>query len=204
MTRYAVFMEPAGALRDFVVDQKRRVEECLPGQTYCGHPPHGTLIVASFQCGPDLESALRDAVRDIQAFDVRTTGMHPFYDDAMASGGHTVGVKAGLSPSLQALQFAVAEALHPFLVAAENDPAQAIDWTGPFRESLERYGFPFVGPHWIPHFSIASLKAPRGDSFLCELLALPAEFEFRLDQVSLWRVEGDSHEKIGSYPLQAE
>ncbi|MDA0323529.1 MAG: 2'-5' RNA ligase family protein [Verrucomicrobia bacterium] len=204
MIRYAVFMEPGGPLRDFVVDEKRRVEECLPGQTYCAHPPHGTLIVASCEQGADLESALQRALRDVQALDVKTTGMHPFYDDAMAGGGHTVVVKAGLSPSLGALQFAVAEALRPFLVETENDPAQAIDWAGPFRESLDRYGFPFVGPHWMPHFSIASLKVPRGDSFLCELLAQPAEFEFRLDQVSLWRIDGDSHQKVGSYPLRAE
>ena len=27
-----------------------------------------------------------------------------------------------------------------------------------FKESFDKYGFPFVGSHWIPHLSIASVK----------------------------------------------
>ena len=31
-------------------------------------------------------------------------------------------------------------------------------WEGKFKESFDKYGFPFVGSHWIPHLSIASVK----------------------------------------------
>jgi hypothetical protein len=189
-------MEPVGPLRDFVVDQKRHVEQQLPGQTYCGHPPHATLVVAPYENERDLAAALEDAVDTTGPLDVSTLDMHVFYDDAMAGGGHTVVVRAHLSLELQSLQHAVAHSLRAYLAPAQDDRASSQEWPREFQESLDRYGFPFVGAHWIPHFSIASLQVSKNDPLLQELIGMAAEFSFRLSEISLWRVEGDLHEKL--------
>ena len=65
-----------------------------------------------------------------------------------------------------------------------------------------RYGFPFVGNHWIPHFSVASLRTEKTDPIIRDFLSNTEQYDFMVDQFSLWRVEGDEHIQLKTVNFQ--
>lgn len=197
--RYAVFVEPVGELREFLREQKARIESQLPGQTYCSHPPHSTLIHGAFDNIREWQAELCAGVSDLQPFDLVCSDMQVFYDDALAGGGHTVAVRADRSAALAELQLIAAGVLagHAALESATSE----IEWQDPMKTSVERYGFPFVGEHWIPHFTIASLQVGRDDPLLKDLMANDVSFRMTIDTASAWSIRGDVHEKLFDAPL---
>ena len=200
-TRYAVFLEPTGGLRDFLVDAKSRVEATLPGQTYCAHPPHSTLIHGAYERVSAWRGALCAGVKSQDSFQLVCSDTQVFYDDVLAGGGHTVAVRADRDPALAELQRVVANVLARHKIA---DPsAGAADWQGPMRASVDQYGFPFVGEHWIPHFTIASLKTDRDHPLLNDLLATSVHFTMIVDKVSVWSINDDEHEHLFDAPISS-
>ena len=65
-------------------------------------------------------------------------------------------------------------------------------------DSFIKYGFPFVGEHWIPHFTVASLQTGKNNPIIKNFLAQKIKFNFIIDQLSLWRINGDDHHFINN------
>ena len=58
---------------------------------------------------------------------------------------------------------------------------------------FEKYGFPFVGHHWIPHFSVSSLQTEKSHPIIEDFLSTTIQYHFKANQISLWRVDEDEH-----------
>ena len=71
----------------------------------------------------------------------------------------------------------------------------------PFLGSWRDYGFPFVGSHWIPHFTVAALPVPRDHHLLAEFLESTGCQQMTVRRVTWWRVVGDRHEQLASQRL---
>jgi hypothetical protein len=202
-TRYAAVIEPGGALRDMVAAMKRRMADAWPASRLVSHPPHGTLWYGRSQAAAGAHVAA--AVRRARPFAIRVRGPRVFHDDALAGGGQTCVLEVERAEALDSLQRLVAEA-----VAADREPdsdealAPALR-VAPYLESWRRYGFPFVGSHWIPHFTIGSLPCAAGDRAVAAFLdERPAISIDRVTEVAWWRVDGDLHEVAGRFPLGEE
>ena len=193
--RHAVFVEPEGAARAAVVDWKARIARQFPGSAYLHHPPHGTLWVGHVSRADDALAALRRAVAAVPAVAGFACRPHVFYDDAMAGGGQTCAFAAPLTSDLAALQHAVSEALVPYCAVPALVDVPAPLRHEPFVSSVRRYGFPFVGAHWIPHFTVASLLIPRDAALIHEFLEEGPQPSDSIQYVSWWRIVGDDHER---------
>jgi hypothetical protein len=201
MKQYGIFIEPTGLLASAIRSLKAEVERQLPGQKFCSHPPHSTLIYGQYQEPKLWRDQLVAALAAVRPFSIQTTEFGFFYDDVLAGGGHTVVFKAQTTPEIIALQKACGEVLKHW--RGETEPARGgLLEREPFRGSFAEYGFPFVGPHWIPHFTIASLKVAKDAPLLRELTAGEARHAFLLNRVSVWEIEGDSHKKLFEVPLK--
>jgi hypothetical protein len=196
MNLHGIFIEPTGQLRETIVCLKARVEGLLPAQTYASHPPHCTLLAGRYNLSGAWQKLLAEELSEVSPFKIQTAGFFCFHHDKLAGGGHTVAIKAEPSPSLFALQRQIAECFKRWWQAEADDSRDTLLQQEPFATSQARYGFPFVGPHWIPHFTIASLKVGLDAPILRELLACEARFEFLVDRVSAWEIEGDDHLKL--------
>ena len=199
--RHAVFVEPEGPLRAAVTDWKARVAGFFPASAYLHHPPHGTLWVGHVSRAHDALAALRPAVAAVPAIAGFACRPHVFYDDAMAGGGQTCAFAAPLTPALTALQHAVSEALVPYCAVPALADVPAPIRQEPFVSSLRRYGFPFVGPHWIPHFTVASLPTPRDAALIREFLDQGEQPSDAIRVVSWWHIIGDDHQRVERLPL---
>jgi len=199
--KYAVFLEPEGELRDFILDLKSKVDAVLPCQPYCSHPPHSTLIFTWFKDLAAVKDALEQALSGQSSFEIMVEENILFKDDVMADYGHTFALKVKAEPRLFALQQRVAEALEPLIDLEPAPKASGFLENEPFASSFRKYGFPFVGNHWIPHFSVASLQVSEDDALLGELMDRDFSFKFRLARISLVEVNDDRHTKLHEYNI---
>jgi len=198
MIKYALFIEPDAPLREFLLARKAWVASNKPGEPYCHHPPHCTLIVGRYGPPALWSKQVADVLAHEDPFVLACENYHVFYDDVL-TGGHTVAVRVLPSHALSSLQQKLAEVLSDYIDVVE--PLRAPLDQEPYSSSTQKYGFPFVGDHWMPHFSIASLRTDRDDSMLKQLLEEPISREVSVSEIAIWKVTDDEHERLEMLPL---
>ena len=196
---FAVFIEPEGELRTNILRWKEMVGVKYPNQSYCLHPPHSTLIHVNVKQEEMAIGAVGEILKDFTAFKNRIVETDVFWNDRATGGGHTLYWKIQSNQILFDLQRQVAESLYPFL---SSNPEPTFVKNAPLlKNSFDRYGSPFIGNHWIPHLTIASLKTGQNDPLIEEFLEQSCEFELDVTEVSCWRVENDQHNCLEKYIL---
>ncbi|MDX2147738.1 MAG: hypothetical protein SFZ23_09480 [Planctomycetota bacterium] len=218
--RLAVFAEPVGELAAFIEACKARVRRDFPDAVYLNHPPHTTLFVA------DVDNPATAAAKITQSWASRSPRpsdgsraedfpaiprpvmaahrWHVFARDTLAADGDTLVIKLTPDPAWWAWQLRIAETFRRARIGLTTAPAPFSG--GPLRESWERYGWPFVGAHWLPHATIASLPAQpasRARQIIEELCRLaPPDGGAIVTTLALVAVRGDRHEAIGQLDLK--
>src|SRR5690606_23819319 len=90
---------------------------------------------------------------DVSYPEINIKGWRVFEQDAV-TGGETLCLEIENSALLLAIQLEIARSLSPLRTAAIP---YGISWQGAFKSSYDLWGFPFVGAHWVPHVTIASV-----------------------------------------------
>ena len=195
---FAVFLEPKGELRESILKWKTKVSKIMPNQPYCSHPPHCTLFHSEVRCEEKALAQLKSILPQTLPFELKVQGAEIFWED-VATGGHTLYLSITTDQKLNDLQLNVAKSLknviHTTGVPAfvKNNPV--------LKKSFENYGFPFTGPHWIPHLSIASVRAEKSHALITEFQSWQPKYMLKVNELSCWRVDGDDHLLIEKYRL---
>jgi hypothetical protein len=200
----AVFIEPVGELLHFISDWKQLVASVKQDQPYLSHPPHATLLVSAVKDKPLWREALVKALSDRGPLEIRILRPFAFFDDPGTGGGHTLALEVDPTPPLMALQRAVAEATLPFVDRTAIPAPVGFQEKEPCRTSFLKWGYPFIGPHWRPHFSVASLLTPREDPLITRFLAEQTPFAMTVSAISLWDIDKDLHVRLGPVCLKGE
>lgn len=199
--KYAVFIEPRYDFFEAISMWKKNVEEEFPNAPYLSHPPHATLIFTHLKDVASASELLKMAVASQAPFAITSEEKIAFYDDPLAGGGHTMAYRLRDSKELFELQKCCAEALEPIIDHGHESLSDVLS-APMFRESFSRFAFPFVGTHWIPHMTVASLPVERDDPLLDSFMSVHMRLECQIEAVSLWAVDADEHEKLESFSLK--
>jgi hypothetical protein len=143
------------------------------------------------------------AISKIPPFKVQVREPSVYYDDAL-TGGQTIVLNIEPSETLFSLQQIVGDTLKPFVNRQEDNVMLDIYSNEPLKSSYQKYRYAFLGSHWKPHFSIASLKIPKHDPFIDKFKRLQVNFNFFVTEISVWHIEGDKHSKIKTLKLKEE
>jgi len=141
---------------------KARVREAVGPQLYLDDPPHMTLYLAVFTDGESLLERLARALGDIPTPRAELVGWHLFADDAL-TGQQTLvcDFRPEDKETLRQVQAAVVAGAAPLRDAAATAARYAgrFDKLSPAEAThVHRVGFPFVGPQWHPHVTVASVR----------------------------------------------
>ena len=142
---------------------------------------------------------LLGTVTRMASFDIAVRKVHLFPNDPLAGGGHPLAYRAERSAALENLQLSAAEAMQPCIV--KQAVPEAFADNSALRLSSERYGFPFVGEHWIPHFTVASLSTDPGHALISEFMEQKPDFAFQIRCLTVWTIEEDRHRKVATLYL---
>ncbi|MDC0235083.1 2'-5' RNA ligase family protein [Candidatus Marinimicrobia bacterium] len=186
----AVFLLPKGDFALELVRWKGRVKKELLDQPYTAHPPHMTLINIKVKNEEDGVAAISALSNSTNPFQITVNRKDVFWDDT-TTGGHTLFFGVENNDNLYALQISLAEALQK--MKKNVPPSNYLIDNKQLLESYNKYGFPFVGEHWIPHFSISSLRTEKTHPIIEDFLSTPKQYDFTANQISLWRVDDDEH-----------
>ena len=64
-------------------------------------------------------------------------------------------------------------------------------------ENYLKYGYPFIGINWKPHFTLASVNnTVVKNTYFKSLLEQKIEFEFIAKHIGIYRISGDKHTLI--------
>lgn len=185
--KYGYFWIPGNDFQEFVLAWKKKAEIVEPEAIYLHHPVHSTLFLFY---GEKLKESEYATLISNEPPDFASAQWLVFENDAV-TGGDTLTIGLEKTAAWETLQINVAESMKPLIIKAIEYPNS---WDGPFKKSYQDYGFPFVGKHWMPHVSIASMK---NKSFIREAIQVPIKInEINCGEMALYRIEGETHTRI--------
>jgi hypothetical protein len=193
VTKYGIFWIPNGELNQFVESWKNRFREIEPDAFFLNHPVHSTVFL--FNAHEQDQSQIISRIKNVK-INFLVDSWKIFYND-LVTGGDTLSV--GLIPNTLAFQFQhdLSESLLDFI---KTPLFYNNVWEGKYKESYDRYGFPFVGSHWIPHLTIASLKK-EGKKLIDEINATTINLNPKENtgSLALFKILGDNHQLIHTW-----
>lgn len=156
---------------------------------YLNHLVHSTLYVF------DIESEKINDV--IEKFDSLQKVLSPVsskitkwrvFERDFLTGFNTLCLEIEITKGLKLLQLNVVESLCKF-----HSRKMKHSFDGYFKSSNDKYGYPFVGDHWIPHITIGSLDIDKKKltDFSEGMFNFPREI--KINNLGLFKIETDSH-----------
>jgi len=195
----AVFIQPSKNFGLEIHRWKKRVQSELNDQPYVLDPPHLTLINLEIQNEKKALNTISEISKNLNPIEllINTTGV--FWND-MLTGGHTIYFGIKNNKALKTLQKIIAEKLSVYTEDKDNSiNKHKLD--EPFLSSQKKYGSPFVGGHWIPHFSISSLHTKKDHPIINDFLLLKPNFKCIANKLSVWHINNNNHTKLKTFFL---
>ena len=194
MIKLGVFYCVDGILKNDVQSIKSFFKTKSKESKYLNHLVHSTIYV--FETDEiNLDSLIEtfgSLGNDLTPVSTKINKWRIFEDDVL-TGLNTLCLEVELTKDLLFFQKKVVETLHKFISIRDWN-----NFKGDLKISNEKYGYPFVGEHWIPHFTVGSLEL-NPDIILNDIKHLfnfPKKIQF--NNLSMYIIDGDSHSLIKS------
>ncbi len=189
----AIFILPKDPLKSELIRWKNKIKKIMPSQPYALHPPHMTLINIEIEDEVGVPDIISSIDLNVTPFKIEVTTKDVFWND-IVTGGHTLYFNVCQNKNLLKIQNNIAQSLQPLRKKVPN-PYDPID-NKIFYESFEKYGFPYTGLNWKPHFTVASIRTNKTNPIITEFLSINSKYNFIIDQFSIWDIQGDKHVKL--------
>ena len=155
-------LEPDDAFARQVLAYKERVKQVAGEQLYLSDPPHLTLYLGVYGPEADLTGPIGALCRRLASPAVAVCGWHVFEADQL-TGNHTLvcDVTPQTRSLVEHLQRETVEVAAPLRDRSATRACYDKSWdrlSEEERASVDRFGFPFVGPIWHPHVTVASVR----------------------------------------------
>lgn len=197
MIKLGVLYNCEGKIKDQILTLKKEFLLSSSKKAYLNHPAHISFYV--------FEIEERDLPKATKAFELITEELTPtktsilgwsVFEKDLMTGLNTAYLELQLNDDLKKTQVLIAETLCVY--ASRISPYKLY---GPYLKSYDKYGYPFVGDHWIPHISIGSLGYPKKE-ILQRLKSENFNKEIVIDKFNLFLIQGDAHTIIKTKTLK--
>lgn len=196
--KYGIFWIPSALICDKINQIKQAVIQLDSEADYVYHPVHSTIFLFNSKAQPEeVEVKFKKLLDQKSAFELIINDWKIFHNDPI-TGKHTLTWGVELNQSFSNLQKSIAESIITSPVIPIEYP---VCWKGDYELSYKKWGFPFVGNHWIPHITVASVTS--------ETLVTNIQHEFPVhpqkeicNEIALFLISGHKHTHITSYHLK--
>ena len=158
---------------------------------YLNHLPHLSLYVFNINSHNlnDVIFEFNQIQKSLNKLSAKIVKWKVFENDILTKL-NTLSLEIELSNELKVLQMKVVDSLSKFHLKSNND------YIGELKFSNDRYGYPFIGNHWIPHITIGSMdiKSKNLLELSEKLFAFPQKIS--INNICLFKIKGDHHELI--------
>ena len=192
MIKLGIFYCPEYGLVREVETIKSFFKEKSKKNKYLNHLVHSTIYVFETE-EINLDSVIEifELLRnDLTPLSIQINNWRVFEDDVL-TGLNTLCLEVELTKNLILFQKKIVESLHKFITIRNRN-----NFKGDLKFSNEKYGYPYVGDHWIPHITIGSLDLKPGMILndIKPFFDFPKKIKF--NNLSIYSIDGDSHTLI--------
>ena len=155
--KIGIFIEPNKPKFNYLDKWKKKIKKIFGKQKYLSHPVHLTIAVFDIKktIGSDFFLSLKNKMEQHNRFTIYVTKPSIFYNDPLTNGD-TLFFKIKKNHKIILFQKKI---LSHFKKIEKNLSKNLIFKNKKYHSNYKKYGFPFVGNDWIPHFTIASIKS---------------------------------------------
>ena len=196
-----IFIEPKKELKNYIKKWKGNIQQSFNNSKLTSHPPHSTVYYSNIFFNKDSLKELDKILKKIKPFKIIATKNDIFLNDKLA-GGDTIYIAIRKNKKLYKLQEQIAEKLKPFLNNKKLIKKNIILKNKILSKSFKKYGYPFVGDHWKPHFTISSVKNGNNSDIFKNFIQEKIKFENIVEYISVWRISGNQHNLIKRFKLK--
>ena len=153
-----VFIVPNCELKSKITFWKKKIEKELHEQPYTNHPPHLTIIHSNINEHKAAINEIKECLEGLKSFKLTVYKNNIFWDD-LCTGGNTLSYNIKKNKYLNEIQKKLSAVFSKY--KETNEIPKFFRTQKQLYKSYQNFGFPFVGEHWIPHFTISSLKVDK-------------------------------------------
>lgn len=191
--KIGVFVLPPTILKNKILIEKNQIKKKFGNQTYLSHPPHLTIFVF------ETEKKYEKNIKKIKTFKNKSnikfklTKFSLFKND-ISTNKTTVIYRVKKNPNHNSFQKKIIEIFTRYV---HSVPRENMFKKKTMNDSYLKYGYPFVGINWKPHFTLASVdKTVVESTYFMSLLEKKIEFQFVAKQIGIYKISGDKHTLI--------
>tara|TARA_Y100001980_G_C14550444_1_gene332969 strand:+ start:722 stop:1321 length:600 start_codon:yes stop_codon:yes gene_type:complete len=199
MMGLGVFILPDEKLNAKIIQWKNLVVRELNDQPYTNHPPHLTIIYSEIEDKEATINEIKEYLCSLKSFYLTVNKNNVFWDD-LSTSGHTITYNIKKNVYLNNIQLKLSLIFskykkHIIIPKSFRSHKHLYD-------SYVNYGFPFVGRHWIPHFTISSLRVEKNNMIIKKFLLDKLDISIKVNKISVWDINGSQHQIIDEFPLR--
>ena len=192
MIKIGVFYCVDGILKNNVESIKSFFKTKSKESKYLNHLVHSTLYVFEIESDKikDVIEKFQSLQKVLSPVSSKINKWRVFENDILTNL-NTLCLEIESSKDLFSLQMNIATSFLEFRLKKTNT-----DFEGLLKESYNKYGYPFVGEHWIPHITIGSLDIEKKKltDFSEGMLNFPRGI--KINNLGLFKIEADSNSLI--------
>ena len=188
-----IFIDAVGELKKNLEGWKVKINSTKIDHHYTSRPSHLTLINVDVKNEDEAVDYVSNQFKIFDKFRINIKQKDIFWDDSLTDG-HTLYYKVEKNDHLFNLQKRMAKILIPIKI--DSKVPNRILQNKILCKSYLKYGSPFIGDHWIPHFTVSSLKTNKENPIITEFLKKKINYNIAIENLSLWKINGDYHHFI--------
>jgi len=201
--KIGIFIEPSKNKFYYLSKWKKIIKKKLGNQKYLSHPLHATIAVFDMKkkIKKDFYKSLKNEMGLYNKFKINISKPSIFYNDIL-TGGDTLFFSIRKNQKLILFQKKI---LSHFSKINKDIYKNIFFKNRKYQSNYEKFGFPFVGKDWIPHFTIASVKTKlkkKKEIYKDFLLEKNFNKELEVKYFSIWQINRDKHKKIYKFKLK--
>ena len=191
MIKIAAFIIPKRKIQIKILNLKKIIKRNFGNQPYLSHPPHCTLFTINVSANILKKKNKLKKIKIIPSLKniltIKEAGLFP--NDPI-TGGQTIYFKIKKNSFLSILQLELLKLFSKFNVNKKKTRFKFV-W---MNKNNDKYGYPFVGKKWIPHFTIASLtNLYEKNKFIKNFLSKKIKSSELVNKVYIYKIKGDKH-----------
>ena len=183
--KIALLIKPSSNIAKIVNSWKKKIKESNKKFAYISDIPHLTLFTAKINNLSQFKKEIIFFARGRTKFGLKIKKTSCFNND-LITGGDTPYFLIENSHKLFNLQKDVAELLKNFTQKKTD-----INFKNIYKKSQKKYGFPYIGDHWIPHISVCSVLDNISKIYLKNFLSQKINLKFNVGSIYLYKVIND-------------
>jgi 2'-5' RNA ligase len=200
-------LEPDDAFARQVLAYKEQVQRRVGEQLYADHPPHLTLYLAVFERAAGLIGPISSLCRRLAAPVAAVSGWHVFEGDQL-TGHYTLvcDVAPESRPGLHEVQKETIAVAAPLRRSSDTRACYDESWqrlSEEERANVARFGFPFVGPAWHPHVTVASIRREHWGAVWPAMAQTPPQGMVRFPYFSIYGLRDGEPFLVERFGLEA-